>query len=90
MLTSKIISARFFAIVDRQTTFSTPDSVGSRKIWKLGVGVGHFISDSSTLVPMNDLSKTETIYFVFRTRYCSLFTDYNFEFLWGPVWNVLS
>jgi len=47
----------FFAVVDSQTSFQLCKEVGVGKVgvekfWKLGVGVGvgHFTSDSATLV----------------------------------------
>jgi len=55
---SKIISARFFAIVDSQTSFKLCYAVGSWKFWKLGagvaIGIGHFTSDSVTLFGRSD------------------------------------
>jgi len=58
MLISKMISPHIFAIVDSHTSFTLCQGFGVRnfgrvivgKFWKLEVRIGHFISDSTTMV----------------------------------------
>jgi len=89
-----LVATRFFAIVDSQTSFTLCEGVGFGKFCELGVGVevGHFTSDSTTLI---DATHCRCIVIILTQRLGSshirrrlkLFTCFNIP---DSVWQSLG